>query len=135
MLNDITIMGRLCKDVTLRYTGTGKPVASFSIACDRDFGDKQTDFFDVTAWGKTGEFIDKYFKKGDMIALRGNLQQRSWEDKNGQTRHTVEINAQQAFFCGGKKSNDDGFEPDHHMPDSGFSGFEDLDDDEQDLPF
>ena len=134
MLNDITIMGRLCKDVTLRYTGTGKAVASFSIACDRDFGEKQTDFFDITAWGKTGEFCDKYFAKGDMIAIRGSLQQRSWEDKNGQTRHTVEINAQQVFFCGGKKSNNDGFEPDSHMPSGDFGGFEELDD-ESDLPF
>ena len=131
MLNDITIMGRLCKDVTLRYTGTGKAVASFSIACDRDFGEKQTDFFDVTAWGGTGEFISKYFGKGDMIALRGNLQQRSWEDKNGQARHTVEINAQQAFFCGGKKS--DGAQNAQSI-ESDFGGFAELDDD-SDLPF
>lgn len=127
MLNNVVIIGRLTADPTLRYTGTGTPVAGFSIACGRDFGAKQTDFFDVVAWKGTGEFVSKYFSKGDMIALIGSLQTRDWEDKNGNKRHTVEINATNVYFCGAKR------ESSSDAP-AFAGGFQELDDDEG-LPF
>lgn len=78
MLNHIVIMGRMVRDPELRRTGSGVAVASFTVAVDRDFADKQsgekeTDFIDCVAWRQTGEFVSKYFKKGSMIAVSGRL--------------------------------------------------------------
>lgn len=87
MLNKIFVMGRLTHDPELRRTGSGTPVCSFSIACDRDFksqsGEKETDFFDVVAWRATGEFVNKYFTKGRMVVVEGRLQIREWQDMTG----------------------------------------------------
>ena len=110
MLNKITIMGRLTKDVELRRTGTGVAVASFTIACDRDFADKQsgqkeTDFFDVVAWRQTGEFVSKYFSKGRMIVVSGRLENRSWTDKDGNKRRTTEIIADNCYFGDSKSES------------------------------
>lgn len=105
MLNHIVIQGRLVKDPELRYTQSNTPVASFTVAVDRDFGeDKQTDFIDCTAWRKTGEFVSKHFQKGSMIVVSGRLQSRKWEDKDGNKRTSWEINAENVYFGGDKKS-------------------------------
>lgn len=98
MLNEISIMGRLTRDPELRYTQSEKAVASFTVACDRDRGEKQTDFIDCVAWGMTAEFLSKYFRKGSMIIVNGRLQQRSWEDRDGNKRTTHEINAERVYF-------------------------------------
>ena len=94
MLNKIFVMGRLTHDPELRRTGSGTPVCSFSIACDRDFksqsGEKETDFFDVVAWRATGEFVSKYFTKGRMVVVEGRLQIREWQDKEGNKRRSAE---------------------------------------------
>ena len=94
MLNKIFVMGRLTHDPELRRTGSGTPVCSFSIACDRDFksqsGEKETDFFDVVAWRATGEFVSKYFTKGRMVVVEGRLQIREWQDKEGNKRRSGE---------------------------------------------
>ena len=77
MLNHIVLMGRLTRDPELRYTQSQTPVASFSLAVDRDFGrgeEKQTDFIDCVAWRQTGEFVSKYFQKGSMAVVSGRLQ-------------------------------------------------------------
>ena len=110
MLNKIIIMGRLTKDVELRRTGTGVAVASFTIACDRDFADKQsgekeTDFIDVVAWKNTAEFVYKYFSKGRMAVVSGRLQIRSWTDKDGNKRRTAEIIADSVYFGDSKSEN------------------------------
>lgn len=80
MLNQITIMGRLTKDPELRYTGSSVPVASFSLAVERDVkdaaGDRKTDFIEVVAWRGTAEFAQKYFHKGDMAIVKGRLEIR-----------------------------------------------------------
>ena len=107
MLNHIVLMGRLTRDPELRYTGSNVPVASFSIAVDRDFGrgengEKQTDFINVVAWRQTAEFVSRYFHKGSMIAVRGSIQQRNYEDKNGNKRTAFEIVAEEVSFCGSK---------------------------------
>ena len=83
MLNRIILMGRLTRDPELRRTQTGTPVASFSLAVDRDFkdrntGERTTDFIDCVAWRQTGEFVSRYFTKGRMAIVEGRLQIRDW---------------------------------------------------------
>ena len=113
MLNHITIMGRLTRDPELRRTGSGIAVASFCVAVDRDFADKQsgekeTDFIDCTAWRQTGEFVSKYFKKGKMIVVSGRLQIRSWTDKDGNKRRSAEVVADNCYFAESKRDSEGG---------------------------
>ena len=113
MLNHIVIMGRLTRDPELRRTGSGLPVASFTVAVDRDFGknengEKETDFIDCVAWRQTGEFVSKYFTKGSMIVVSGRLQVRSWTDKDGNKRRTAEVVADNVYFGGGKRESEGG---------------------------
>lgn len=108
MLNVVAIIGRMVKDPELKTTNSGKSVCSFRIANDSGYkdasGQNQTNWLDVTAWGKTAEFVCKYFPKGALIAIDGRLQTRSYQDKNGQNRTAVEIVAQNVSFCGSKES-------------------------------
>ena len=105
MLNSCTIQGRLAADPQLRQTTSGKSVCSFRIACNRNFGkDLETDWLDCVAWGQTGEFVSKYFQKGAQILLQGSIQTRQYQDKNGNNRKAIEINAERVFFCGGKQT-------------------------------
>lgn len=109
MLNVVAIMGRLVKDPELKTTNSGKSVCSFRIANDYGYknadGSSQTNWLDVVAWGKTAEFVCKYFPKGSLIAIDGRLQTRQYQDKNGQNRTAVEIVANNANFCGSKESS------------------------------
>ena len=112
MLNTITIQGRLTRDPELRRTGSGLAVASFSVACERDWpnketGEKETDFIDCVAWRQTGEFVSKYFSKGSMIVVSGRLQIRYWTDKDGNKRKTAEIVADNVYFGESKKASND----------------------------
>lgn len=101
-LNYICIMGRLTKDPELRHTSSGTPVASFTLAVDRDFkdqnGDRETDFIEVVAWRNTAEFVSKYFTKGRMAVVSGRLQMRGWTDKDGNKRKSAEILAEHVYF-------------------------------------
>ena len=113
MLNKVFIMGRLTRDPELRRTQTGTPVASFSLAVDRDFKDKSTgeratDFLDVVAWRQTGEFVSHYFTKGRMAVVEGRLQIRDWTDKDGNKRRTAEVVADQVYFGDSKRDGDGG---------------------------
>lgn len=113
MLNHIDIMGRLTADPELRRTSAGVAVVSFTIACDRDFGQngqKETDFIDCVAWRQTGEFVSKYFGKGRMIVVSGRLQIRSWTDKDGNKRRTAEIVADNVYFGDSKKDSGEKYE-------------------------
>lgn len=103
MLNKIIIMGRLTADVELRRTNTGTAVASFTLACDRDFGEKETDFIEVVSWKNTAEFVSKYFGKGRMAVVSGRLQIRKWTDKDGNKRSTAEVVADNVYFGDSKK--------------------------------
>lgn len=108
MLNHIAIQGRICNDIELRRTGSGKAVASFTLAVERDFktnGEKETDFIDCVAWGSTGEFVNTYFAKGRMAVVSGRLQIRTWNDKDGNKRKAAEVNADNVYF-GDSKNND-----------------------------
>ena len=111
MLNHIVIMGRLARDPELRHTQTGTPVASFRLAVDRDFKDKNTgerttDWIDVVAWRGTGEFVSRYFTKGRMAVVEGRLQIREWTDKEGNRRTTAEVVADNVYFGDSKRDGD-----------------------------
>lgn len=102
-LNKVIIGGRLTADPVLNTTTSGIPVTTFTVAVNRRFADKQTgentaDFLNVTAWRQTAEFITRYFRKASSICVVGSIQTRSWTDKDGQKRHTVEIVADEAYF-------------------------------------
>lgn len=125
-LNNVTIMGRLTRDPELRYTQSNTPVASFTLAVDRDFGEKQTDFIDCVAWRGTGEFVDKYFSRGSMAIVSGRLQIRSWTDDNGNKRRSAEVVAEHVYFGESKRRE--------ASADISAADFEDLDDDGE-LPF
>ena len=139
MLNHITIMGRLTRDPELRRTGSGKPVASFTVAVDRDFsqGDqKETDFIDCVAWNKTGEFVDKYFSKGSMIVVAGRLQIRSWTDKDGNKRRSAEVVADNVYFGESKSQESRGTQaPSYGGYTTPANDYATLDDDDAQLPF
>ena len=109
MLNQVIMMGRICKDIELKRTTTDVDVCTFTIACERDFkgknGEKQTDFFDVVAWRNTAQFISRYFAKGRMIALQGRLETSDWQDKDGNKRKSIKIIADNAYFGDSKQDN------------------------------
>ena len=131
MLNRIFIMGRLTHDPELRHTQSGTAVVSFTLAVDRDFknkqtGEKETDFIDVVAWKHTGEFVNKYFAKGNRAVVVGRLQLRDWTDKDGNKRRTAEVIAESVYPCE-KKQKD-------NLDDLCDSGFVEVAEDEN-LPF
>ena len=112
MLNHITIMGRLTRDPELRYTQSQTPVASFTLAVDRDFGgrdggEKQTDFIDCVAWRQTAEFVSKYFTKGRMAVVSGRLQIRDWTDREGGKRRSAEVVVDNVYFGDSRRENND----------------------------
>ena len=116
-MNKVILMGRLTREPEVRYTQTSNTlVASFSLAVNRRFtreGDTQTaDFINIVAWGKTGEFCSKYFKKGQQVAVIGRLQTRTWEDQQGQKRYVTEVIAEETYFADSKRDSqaDTGFE-------------------------
>lgn len=116
MLNSCDFQGRFAADPELRTTQTGKQVASFRMAVDRDMvdanGHRPTDWLTFTAWGKTAEFVSRYFRKGSAALVECQCQTRSYEDKNGQKRTATEFVVQKIHFCGPKTEQrvDDGGE-------------------------
>ena len=147
MLNSISIMGRLSSDPQLRRTASGKAVASFSVACERDFknqqtGEKEVDFIECVAWGGTAEMVEKYFHKGQMAVATGRLQLRDWTDKNGQKRRTAEILVNSIYFCGSKESGtqassgaDNGYSAPAYQAPAPAANFAELDGEDEQLPF
>ena len=109
MLNVVAIMGRLVADPELRTTQQGTNVCTFRIACERSYTPKgqqrQADFVDIVAWGKTAEFICKFFQKGSMIAIDGSIQTRQYQDKQGNKRTAVEVLANNISFAGAKAAD------------------------------
>ena len=107
-------MGRLVADPELKYTPNNVAVLSFTVAVDRAYSkdreNRQTDFLDIVAWRNTAEFVSKYFKKGQMIAVCGSIQTRMWEDKDGKKRKNVEIIADEVSFTESNRSSGSGRE-------------------------
>ena len=107
MLNNITIMGRLVRDPDTRKTATGKSVTSITLAVERDIktnGEKETDFIDCVAWNGTADLVAKYFTKGRMAVVRGRLQIRTWQDKDGNNRKAAEVIADSVYFGDSKQA-------------------------------
>jgi len=135
MLNHIVLMGRLTRDPELRRTGNGKPVASFTLACDRDIknsqtGERDVDFVDCVAWNGTAEMVSKYFSKGRMAAVSGRLQVRNWTDTEGAKRRNVEILVDAVYFCDSKPSSGAGqpqpqTEPNQYAPRHNYRAYTD----------
>ena len=105
--NKVVLGGRLTADPELKTTPSGVSVTSFTVAVNRRFGAKegeqpQADFFNVTAWRQTAEFITKFFRKASSICIVGFLQTRSWTDQQGQKRYATEIVADEAYFVDAK---------------------------------
>ena len=109
-MNKVILMGRLTRDPEVRYTQTSNTlVASFALAVNRRFvrqgEERQADFFNVVAWGKTGEFCSKYFKKGQQVGVIGRLQTRTWDDDKG--RHYItEVVAEETYFADSKRDGE-----------------------------
>lgn len=107
MLNKAVLMGRLTRDPELRHTQSNTAVCSFRLAIDRDRkgsnGERQTDFIDCTAWGKTAEFVSQWFRKGSLAIAVGRIQSRQWQDKDGSNRTSIEINCDEVLFGETKK--------------------------------
>ena len=150
MLNRIILMGRLTRDPELRHTQAGTPVASFSLAVDRDFksrdgGERATDFIDIVAWRATAEFVSKYFTKGRMAVVEGRLQIRDWTDREGGKRRSAEVVAENIYFGDSKRDGESGggsfarpaapAPVDYGIPSGSEDQFAELTDDDGDLPF
>lgn len=111
MLNNIVLMGRLTADPELRTTASNISVVSFTLAVERNFADKQsgqrqTDFIDIVAWRSTADFVSRYFRKGQLVAVQGSLQTRSYEDRDGNRRKAFEVVADSVYFAEAKRSSD-----------------------------
>ncbi len=143
MLNVVVLTGRLTADPELKTTNNGTSVCSFSIAVDRRYRsgeDRQTDFINIVAWRASAEFVSKYFKKGQMIAIEGSIQTRRYQDKDGKNRTAFEVVASNVQFADFARRDDDttGSAPaaspvSFSNADAGdFTSIDDVDDD---LPF
>ncbi len=156
MLNKVILMGRLARDPELRHTQSNVPVASFTLAVDRGYsrnaseGQQTADFISIVAWRNTAEFVSKWFRKGQLVAVSGRLQARNWTDRDGNKRTTYEVVADECFFAESKKSDgfstsasapvqsDDfggGYQNDFTAPATPGSDFEELLGDDGELPF
>ncbi len=147
MINKVILMGRLVADPELKHTQSDVPVVSTRIAVDRDFksasGERQADFIDIVCWRERAEFVSRYFRKGNMIAVVGSLQSRQFETKDGQKRTAYEVVCDQVSFTGERANNapaaGGSYAPRQDSPAPEFSApggddFEEVDDDSQ-LPF
>jgi len=110
-MNKVILLGRLTKDVEVRYTQNSNTlVSSFTLAVNRRFikqgEERQADFINIVAWSKLEEFISKYFKKGQQVLIAGRIQTRNYEDDNGQKHYITEVIAEEAYFADSKKEGD-----------------------------
>lgn len=141
-MNNVVLVGRLTRDAELRYiAGTGTPVATFSVAVDREFSDKDgkrvTDFIDIQTWGKTAETCANYIGKGSLVCVKGSIRIDSYVGKDGTNRRAFYINADRVQFLDNRNKQTSSastntaptFEP-NFGSDFEFSAIDD-----QDLPF
>lgn len=131
-MNKVVLIGRLTADPDIRHTQSGKCVASYRLAVDRAFksdGQPEADFISCVAWGKSGEFCQKYLHKGMKIALEGRIQTGSYTKDDGTKVYTTDVIVEHHEFCESKRSSDSGSyaEP--------AQGFTEIDEDDGDLPF
>lgn len=142
-MNVITLIGRLTYEPEIKTTTSGLSVMNFQLAVDRNYQasgqERKTDFIDCQAWRQTAEFIHRYFRKGSMIAIEGELQTENYTAKDGSNRKAVTVVANRAFFCGSNNANNaqngntTAPVPSYATADN--SDFEEIIDDDDDLPF
>ena len=139
-MNSVQLMGRLTRDPEIRYTNGGTSFAKFSLAVDRRFkqeGGPTADFINCTAFGKTAEFIEKYFSKGKMLALNGRIQTGNYTNNDGQKIYTTDVIVENVEFCGGRsdgmRDNDDSSSINTNLDENGFMSIPDGI--EEELPF
>ena len=139
-MNKVILMGRLTKDPEVRYTQSGEPmaIARYTLAVNKRFkkqGEADADFIPCVAFGKQGEFAEKYLAKGRQIAVVGRLQVRNWEDNEGKKRITTEVVVEEHYFAESKSEKAD--KPQSKKQDSDAEGFYPIDDsvEDEDLPF
>ena len=110
-MNKVLLIGRLSKDVELRYTQSGTAVGNFTLAVNRRVankdGQREADFINCVAWGKTAEFVAQYFTKGQQMALEGRLQVSTYDGSDGQKRWKTEVVVEQVEFVGSKSNGTD----------------------------
>ena len=118
-MNKVFLIGRLTRDPELRYTGNNTPVASFSLAVNRNFtnqqGEREADFFNITVWRKQAENVKNYLSQGSQVAVEGRLQTRNYEDKDGQKRYVTEVVADNVEFLGSKNSSNNSSNGSHNQ--------------------
>lgn len=135
-MNSVILIGRLTAAPELKTTTNGNPVTSFKIAVDRKYsgadGKKITDFINCVAWRNAAEFISKFFRKGDPIAIIGEIQPRKYKDKDGNNRVAVEVVINDARFVP-SKSNDNSGTPNN--PTFVNADFDEMSGNDEDLPF
>lgn len=150
MLNRSVLMGRLTRDPELRRTASGTAVASFTLAVNRpkfkDNAETEVDFIDIVAWRNTAEFVSKWFQKGQLVAVEGRIQVRSYKDKEQNNRKAFEVVADQVHFAESKRDTgysapSNGYNAtaapayDPGPQNSSFGAFQELSDDDGELPF
>lgn len=141
----VALMGRLTYEPELRKTPSDVSVIRFQIAVDRNYTakgqERKADFIDCVAWRGTAEFISQYFHKGSLIALEGTIQTDTYQDKDGNNRKRIEVLANNVSFCGSRNGNSTANNsasapanaPSYASADN--SDFEEIVDDDDDLPF
>lgn len=134
-MNRVILLGRLVADPETRYTSNNTPMTRFKIAVNRHGKDAGADFFTLTAWKSTAEFVGKYFRKGQQILVEGYLRNNSWTDQQGNKRYADEIHAERVYFADSKRDRVD----DTGAGYSAVSQYQDpplnLTEDEEALPF
>ena len=137
MLNRAILMGRLTRDPELKQTPNNVSVATFSLAVDRNYqsdkDNKQTDFINIVAWRHTAEFVNKYFKKGQLVAVEGSIQSRSYQGKDGNNRTAFEVVSDQVYFA--EKKQDGKSQPEEPQDNFNPDDFEEFEGSDDDLPF
>lgn len=128
MLNSISLMGRLVRDPELKYTTSEKPVTSFALAVDRDGRDAGVDFFDCVAWEANATLVDRFFKKGNLMVVRGRLRIKEWMGKDETKKRAPEIVVERVYFV--EKKSDS-----NRPADAGQSSFTEIDEGDGMLPF
>ena len=124
-MNKVLLIGRLTRDPELRYTGTNLPVASFTVAVNRNFtganGEREADFIPVIVWRKQAENVKNYISQGSQVAVEGRLQVRSYDDANGQKRYVTEVVADNVQFLESKSQSQNRSEADVTPADFAFN--------------
>lgn len=147
MINNVSLTGRITKDLEKKETGKGTSVVNFSLAVDRRFknsnGDREADFIGIQAWGMTADLLCKYCGKGSLVGIEGRIQTRNYENNQGQRVYVTEVVAENVTFLDSKKSSNqsqqggyqqsNGYQNDNYQ--QSFDSALPFDDSADDVPF